>query len=89
MTVLLAAAGGVSFLLTMSDAGDGYENRPVFEGLTEKLNDVEKVVLTSAEGELSFFKEDGVWKLEGEPWRRRLSGAHRPFSGGAGRRRLL
>ena len=54
MTVLLAAAGGVSFLLTMSDAGDGYENRPVFEGLTEKLNDVEKVVLTSAEGELSF-----------------------------------
>lgn len=67
VTVLLAAAGGVSFLLTMSDAGDGYENRPVFEGLTEKLNDVEKVVLTSAEGELSFFKEDGVWKLEGEP----------------------
>lgn len=23
--------------------------------------------MTSAEGELSFFKEDGVWKLEGEP----------------------
>ncbi len=67
VTILLAAVGIVSFGLTMNDTNESYENRPVFDGLAAKLNDVERVVLKSAKGKLIFFKENGVWKLEENP----------------------
>lgn len=45
---------------------DGYEGRLMFEGLSQKINDVEKVVLANNKNKLVFYKDQGLWKLEGE-----------------------
>ncbi len=67
IAVLLLVMGGVSFYLTESGGIDQYENKPVFEGLTARLNDVEKISLSSAKNKLVFYKDNGEWRLEGSP----------------------
>ena len=41
-----------------------YEDKLVFPNLTEQVNLVDRVVLTSHDAQLKFAKEDGIWKLD-------------------------
>ena len=67
VALILLTAGILSFYFGNRSSIDEYENKPVFEGLLEKLNDISEISLHSAEENLDFYKENGVWKLRGEP----------------------
>ena len=71
MTALFAGVllivGLFSFYINQHGQIDDYENKLVFDGLTEKLNDITQISLTSAETNLNFYKDNGIWKLKGEP----------------------
>lgn len=67
IAVFLLVGGGMSFYLSAQKGIEQYENKPVLVDLAEKLNEIEKLTLTSAEGTLNFYKKDGEWKLENEP----------------------
>ncbi len=46
-----------------------YVNKPLFPELAGKINNVEKIILQSGSKELVFYKQGGIWQLEGEPLR--------------------
>lgn len=64
--LLILAAGIISVYITDTREINRYEGRKFFENLPQKINDVRRIRIKSSEGELSFYSEDGLWKLEGE-----------------------
>ena len=67
LSMLLLAAGAVSVYWSGRDDLSRYENEPVFADLLKNINQAEKITLTSHNGRLDFYKENGVWKLQGYP----------------------
>jgi len=67
VVLFLVAAGIISVYAVRQDELEAYENQPVFAGFAEKLNQVQKLSLVSHQGELEFYKQDGIWKLKDYP----------------------
>lgn len=41
-------------------------DQPVFPQLSEKINNVRKIILSGHNHKLTFYKQDGIWKIEGD-----------------------
>ena len=67
VAVVLLAAGTVSFVVAGKKGVEEYEDKIVLTELGSRLNEVGEVVLQSSRGKLHFYKENGVWKLKGQP----------------------
>ena len=67
LSMLLLAAGAVSVYWSGRDDLSRYENEPLFADLLKNINQAEKISLTAHDGKLSFYKENGIWKLQGYP----------------------
>jgi hypothetical protein len=66
ISILLLVFGAISaYMLSINDIGK-YENKPVFEDLKEKINNIDEIIFTSGKGKLEFYKESGIWKLKDE-----------------------
>lgn len=65
-SAILLILGIFSVYITNYQEIDSYEGQLMFKGLTGKINDVDRVVLTSHQHQLVFYKDQGLWKLEGE-----------------------
>lgn len=50
------------YLSNVSDI-QKFEDKPLFESLKEKINDVEKIKIKTHNSELLFVKKDGIWTL--------------------------
>ena len=46
---------------------NNYEGKPFFPKLNEQINQIEKITITGHKNHLSFYKENGVWKLKNAP----------------------
>ncbi len=60
-------AGVISVYYASRGDWSNFEDKRVFDGLTERLNDVNKIMLNSQGKKLTFVFENGKWILEGEP----------------------
>ena len=59
--ILLLSFAGVYF--GNRSAVDVYEDKPVFPAVAEQINQINKIVLRNHQTTLTFFKQDGLWKL--------------------------
>ena len=66
-TLLLLGTGILSVYTDSRGEIDSYEGKPFFAGLGSKINEIEKITLAGHGQSLNFYKEDNLWKLEGEP----------------------
>lgn len=66
-TLLLLGLGILSVYIDNRGEIDSYEGKPFFTGLSDKINQIEKISLTGQGKTLNFYKQDNLWKLEGEP----------------------
>ncbi len=64
VTLLLLCCGLWSVYRSDVNSAEKIEGKPVFSGLADKINMVEKIVLRSHDHELNFYKKDGVWMLD-------------------------
>ena len=62
----LLLAGTFSGYIVNRGEIDSYEGKPLFAKLPEQINNVQKIVITAHDRQLNFYKQDGLWKLEGE-----------------------
>lgn len=60
---LLLSLGSLSVYYADKSGFDEYEDKPVFAGLGEKINEVDRIVIKTHEADLNFYREDGAWKL--------------------------
>lgn len=67
LAVTLLAFGVLSVYISDKNTIDKYENKPVFMELKTKVNDIQKISIKSHDHELSFIKQEGIWKLEQQP----------------------
>lgn len=65
--LLLLGLGILSVYIDNRGEIDSYEGKPFFTGLGDKINQIEKISLTGQGKTLNFYKQDNLWKLEGEP----------------------
>ena len=65
--LLLLGLGILSVYTNNRGEIDSYEGKPFFTGLGDKINRIEKISLTGQGKTLNFYKQDNLWKLEGEP----------------------
>lgn len=65
--LLLLGLGILSVYIDNRGEIDSYEGKPFFTGLSDKINQIEKISLTGQGKTLNFYKQDNLWKLEGEP----------------------
>lgn len=65
--LLLLGLGILSVYIDNRGEIDSYEGKPFFTGLGDKINRIEKISLTGQGKTLNFYKQDNLWKLEGEP----------------------
>lgn len=63
---LLLLAGTLSVHLVNKEEIGSYEDKPLFEKLPQQINDVQKIKIISHDNVLQFYKQDGLWKLQGE-----------------------
>ena len=64
VTLLLLCCGLWSVYRSDVNSAEKIEGQPVFSGLADKINMVEKIVLRNHDHELNFYKKDGVWMLD-------------------------
>lgn len=62
---LLLFTGGVWSIFTGTDAGNNFENRPVFPDWAEQLNNIQTIRLEKNKNVLDFYKKDGLWQIKG------------------------
>ncbi len=67
VALLLILGGGLSAYMANRGKWSEFENKKVFADLTRRLNDIVKIELSGRGGNLSFYFDDGEWKLQGEP----------------------
>lgn len=53
--------------LSNRSAVDAYENKPAFPAVIGQVNNINKIVLKNHQTTLTFFKQDGLWKLKENP----------------------
>lgn len=66
-SLIILCVGIYSDGLNNKNPIEDYEDKPVFPGLEKQINQIEKISLTSRNGSLLLYKEDGEWKLHGIP----------------------
>ena len=66
-SLIILCVGIYSDNLNNENPIEGYEDKPVFPNLEKQINQIEKISLTSRNGSLLLYKEDGEWKLHGIP----------------------
>lgn len=62
----LLALGVLSTYFANSNDIEKYEGQPVFNNLSGKINDIEKINIKSNQEELDFYKINNQWKLKGK-----------------------
>ncbi len=64
LSFLLLGIGVYSVYQSDKNPWADYEDKLVFPNLSEQVNSVDRVVLTSHNAQLKFVKEGGIWKLD-------------------------
>lgn len=62
---LLLGLGILSTYVTQNHEIETYENKPVFKELPTQINDVHEISLKNQKSEITFYQDNGVWKLRG------------------------
>ena len=68
LVCLIILSGGIlSFYLAGRSSLDAFEQKPVFPVVTQRINDINKIILKSNTSILTFEKKDGLWELKEMP----------------------
>ena len=67
LCLLTLGAGVLSVYLSNLSRLDIFENQPAFPDVLQKINDIDRISLKSNTTELTFEKQDGLWKLKQMP----------------------
>ena len=65
--LVILGAGILSVCLANRSSLDSFENKPAFPQVMPKINDINRISLKSNKTELTFEKQDGIWKLKEMP----------------------